>query len=96
MKRQANTLALLECRTVNADAQVARDLLWAAQDFASRNDISYIRIWRYTPMIDRAVPLICRIARSSPPMMTYCYKTNRTLEETEWEATPGDGDGSVN
>jgi len=95
MKRQSHSLLLLECRTIDADEEVAKNLFWAAQDYARRNDIAYIRVWRYSPMINSAVPRMCRIARLSPPMMTYCYKANRSFDEADWETTPGDGDQSV-
>ncbi|MGA9765482.1 MAG: hypothetical protein WBQ49_12510 [Rhodomicrobium sp.] len=95
LKHYGHLLLLLECRTRDLDIEVARQLFLAAQDYASRNGVSYIRIWRYTPMIDAAAPRLGRIT-SPAPMTTYCYKANVSLREEDWESTPGDGDLSVN
>ncbi len=95
LKHYGHQFLLLECRTRDLDVEVARQLFLAAQDYASRNAASYIRIWRYTAMIGAATPRLGRIA-SSAPMPTYCYKANIGLREEDWESTPGDGDLSVN
>ena len=97
MKKIYHTYYVLECRCLNADPEIARELLLAARDFADRTKALYITIWRYTSMIDQAVPRSVSVPTKQPPMMTYCYVSrNHRVSNSNWEATPGDGDLSVN
>ena len=87
---------LLECRCRDADPQIARELIWAAREFARRNHARAIVVRPYTPMIEAAVPAMLSVPLKKPPM-TYCY-TRKTgnMDVENWEAGPGDGDVSVN
>lgn len=86
---------LLECRTRDLDPDVAHDLLIAVQEYAIHEGLAYIRIWRYTPLIEEAASRL--VGRPShAPMPTCCYKANGPFREEDWEATPGDGDLAVN
>jgi GNAT superfamily N-acetyltransferase len=97
MKRAHNSFYLLECRCLNAEAEIAQELLLAARGFAERRGAPYITVWQYTQMIEQAIPLALSIPSRHPRMMTYCYIPKVTaLEPSSWEATPGDGDVSVN
>ncbi|HEX4920946.1 MAG TPA: hypothetical protein VFV92_09435 [Candidatus Bathyarchaeia archaeon] len=97
MKRAHNSFYLLECRCLNAEAEIAQELLLAARGFAERRGAPYITVWQYTQMIEQAIPLALSIPSRHPRMMTYCYIPKVTaLVPSSWEATPGDGDVSVN
>jgi GNAT superfamily N-acetyltransferase len=97
MKRSSNSFYLLECRCLNADAEIARELLLVARGFAERQRAFYITVWQYTQMIEQAIPLTLSIPSRHPRMMTYCYIPKVTaFEPSSWETTPGDGDVSVN
>jgi len=97
MKRSHNSFYLLECRCLNAEAEIAKELLLAARGFAERQRASYVTVWQYTQMIEQAIPLTLSIRSRHPRMMTYGYIPNLTaFEPSSWETTPGDGDVSVN
>lgn len=97
MKRSHNSFYFLECRRLNADAEIAKELLLAARGFAERQHASYITVWQYTQMIEQAIPIALSIPSRQPRMMTYCYIPKATaFEPSSWETTPGDGDVSVN
>jgi GNAT superfamily N-acetyltransferase len=87
---------LLECRCRDADPEIARELICAAREFARRKGAQSVIVRAYTPMIASAIPASASIQVRRPPA-TYCYKirTGR-IDVGNWEATPGDGDVSVN
>jgi len=58
MKRSHNSFYLLECRCLNAEAEIAQELLLAARGFAERQRASYVTVWQYTQMIEQAIPLV--------------------------------------
>ena len=97
MKQWAgNSYYLLECRCRDADPEIARELLWAARDFAQQNHARSIVVRPYTPMIEAAVPAMLSISLKKPTT-TYCYTLKSGEMDVEnWEAGPGDGDVSVN
>ena len=87
---------LLECRCREADPTIARQLLWAARDFARKVRAESIVVRPYTPMIEAAVPALLSIPLEKPAM-TYCYKFRAgKMNLRDWETGPGDGDLSVN
>ena len=54
-------------------------------------------IWRYSPMVEVAASHLPVLSSTSPPIMTYCYRSqNPALDVSNWETTPGDGDICVN
>ena len=63
---------LLECRCRDADPEIARELIWAAREFARQNQARSIVVRPYTPMIEAAVPAMLSVPLKKPPM-TYCY-----------------------
>ena len=87
---------LLECRCREADPEIARELIWAAREFARENQARSIVVRPYTAMIEAAVPAMLSVPLKKPPM-TYCYtlKTGE-IDVENWEAGPGDGDVAVN
>ena len=96
MKTSHHVFKLLECRTLDADPDIARDLIITARLFALRARSSYIEIRPYTPMIEEAMPRIGAIQKNTPDI-SYYYKTNSGIKnDPSWEAGPGDGDVSVN
>jgi hypothetical protein len=87
---------LLECRCRDADPEIARELMWAAREFARQNQSRSIVVRPYTSMIEAAVPAMLSLPLKKPPM-TYCYASRSGKMDVEnWEAGPGDGDVSLN
>ena len=97
MKQWAgNSYYLLECRCRDADPEIARELLWAARDFAQQNHARSIVVRPYTPMIEAAVPAMLSISLKKPTT-TYSYiLKSGEMNLENWEAGPGDGDVGVN
>jgi hypothetical protein len=96
MKGVGHSYTLLECRCRDADPEIARALILAARDHADAQGAHFLNIWRYTDMLEAAVPRM-GTSLASHPMMTYCYATNcGEIDEARWETTPGDGDCSLN
>ncbi len=95
-QRPGSSCYLLECRCRDADPEIARELIWAAREFAQRKQARSIVVRPYTRMIEAAVPAMLSVPLKRPPM-TYRYtlKTGE-IDVENWEAGPGDGDVSVN
>jgi hypothetical protein len=97
IKRTNRSFQLLECRCRDADPEIARGLILAARDYAEQQGAYFLNVWRYSKMIDEAIPRAIGTSLFSRPMMTYCYLSRRgEVDEKKWETTPGDGDVSVN
>jgi len=95
-RRDPHSYGLLECRTKNADRDIARELIFAARAFAQQQQVRYIVARPYTPMITFAIPRAVSI-RLNGPKVTYCYQFRTPLkDESGWETSPSDGDVSVN
>jgi GNAT superfamily N-acetyltransferase len=96
MKRTEDTFYMLECRCLDSNPEIAKELLLAARDYAEHERASYIRVWSYAPMLEQALPRYISIPTNQPPMMTYCYfSRTHEKEPANWETTPGDGDLSI-
>jgi hypothetical protein len=97
MKWIRQTLYVVECRCRHSDVDIARSLLRGARDCAEELHAYYVNVWRYSPMLQAAMPRGATIKTSSPPMMTYCYLSNvGSVRSETWDASPGDGDVAVN
>jgi GNAT superfamily N-acetyltransferase len=93
---RSHSYFLLECRCLNADLDIARELFRHARQFAMRNRALSIVVRPYTRMIEAAVPRAVSV-KLSRPVTTYCYKfRGHDIDKSRWEATPGDGDLSLN
>jgi hypothetical protein len=86
---------LLECRTRDADPEIAQALVANARTYAKSQNAPYVIVRPYTPMVQRALPPSISF-RMNEPSLTYCYKFCKLVDIDCWEATPGDGDLSVN
>lgn len=97
LKWNVKTLDVLECRCRDGDVDIARSLLLGARDFAENAHAYSINVWCYSPMMQAAVPQGGTIRTRKPPMMTYCYLSHvGSIQVEKWDASPGDGDISVN
>jgi GNAT superfamily N-acetyltransferase len=91
-----DTYFLLECRCRDADPDIARELFWHAREFARRDRARSIFVRPYTAMIEAALPRSARV-QLARPSTTYCYRFRAgDVNVADWEATPGDGDVSLN
>lgn len=96
IKCVGNSFTLLECRCRDGDPEIARALILAARDYAEAQGAYFLNVWRYTEMLESAVPRM-GTSLAGHPMMTYCYRSNcGPIDERNWETTPGDGDCSLN
>jgi hypothetical protein len=97
MKWIRETLHVMECRCRGGDVDIARSLLHGARECAEKMHAYSVNVWRYSPMIQAAVPRGGTFNTCRPPMMTYCYSSNvGPVRPEKWDASPGDGDISVN
>lgn len=87
---------LLECRCRDADPEIARELIFAAREFARQNQARSIVVRQYTRMIEAALPATLSVPLKKPPMTYYYSSRTGKLDVENWEAGPGDGDVSVN
>ena len=85
---------LLECRTRDADPEIAQVLMASARTYAKSQNARYVFVRPYTPMVQRTLPRSLSF-RKNQPFMSYCYKFCKPVGIDCWEATPGDGDLSV-
>lgn len=93
-KRINQVLFLLECRTVDCDANVSSALIRAARHYWAHKGGSHLLIWPYSPMIEKSVPSPLCTDGGFPPM-AYCYRASAEIDTHTWERTPGDGDISL-
>lgn len=97
MKRLGSRFYLTECRCLDADWEVARELLIAAQAEARSAGASFIEVWEYSPMLERAIDALRVFRRKGPQMPSSCYLyKNADLERMTFEAAPTDGDLAFN
>jgi hypothetical protein len=97
MKWILQTLYVVECRCRDSDVDIARSLLRSARDCAEEMHAYDVNVWRYSPMLQAAIPRGGIIKTSNPAMMSYCYLSNvGSVRSETWDASPGDGDIAVN
>jgi hypothetical protein len=97
LKWNFEALDVIECRCRDGNVDIARSLLLGARECAENMHAYSVNVWRYSPMMQAAVPRGGTIKTINPPMMTYCYlPRTRSIQIDKWDVSPGDGDISVN
>jgi len=94
-RRGAIAYYLLECRTLAADPEIARQLLWAARVYAQEQKIAYLIVRPYAPLVSVALPPLLSW-RSDQGVVTFCYQAKHDFNVNDWETSPVDGDVGVN